>query len=435
MLSITTISGQRFDLYPNETIEVNMGGISLLNLADRTVSYTNSFKLPRTANNEAIFAFASHPTRNNRPSINVVITKGLFQKSATLKVKEFTGDYNCEVVYDNGVLDLLSSTTIDTLFDDGKTWETYATNISELQQVYASNDADTQFESFRPVTYTYSDSGSLLFNLLNLFSTKYNITFNGTLFDDTDFNALFMILPYLSRTYTYVQISGGYYQINVTQHKTTVPNLISVSTLLKAISQLFMCDVKINGRTITINKVTFPSGINIETLSFKKTIYSGYLNQNNIVYELKDSSVSPLFGSDTFIADGVGNKDVLKLGISVPLAYGTSPKLYDTSSVQDLQIYKAVGGSYPFIFNGTTYNIYSYNAAILTMSGYYSTILNPIFANPVILSATGYIDPLTADTIMNDRVIKSVKLGGRYWVDDMKYNLTTGNSVLKLIKI
>jgi hypothetical protein len=69
------------------------------------------------------------------------------------------------------------------------------------------------------------------------------------------------------------------------------------------------------------------------------------------------------------------------------------------------------------------------------MSGYYSTVLNPIFANPVILSATGYIDPLTSDTIMNDRVIKSVKLGGRYWVDDMKYNLTNGNSVLKLIKL
>jgi hypothetical protein len=303
--------------------------------------------------------------------------------------------------------------------------------------VYAGLDADIQFESFRPVTYNYSDSASLLSTILDLFSTKYNVIFNGTLFNDNDFGYLFMILPYLNRTYTGVKDpNNNYYHITVTQHKTTVPNLISVSTLLKAISQLFMCDVKINGRTITINKVTFTSGVNIETLSFKKTIYSGYLNQNNIVYDLKDSSVSPLFGADTFIADGVGNKDVLKLGISVPLAYGTNPKLYDTASIQDLQIYKAVGGEYPFIFNGTTYtDISDYNAAILTMSGYYSTVLNPIFSNPVILSATGYIDPLTADTIMNDRVIKSVKLGGRYWVDDMKYNLTTGNSVLKLIKL
>ena len=87
--------GRRFDVYPNETIEVNMGGISLLKLADRTVSYTNSFKLPRTPNNEQIFEFASQPTRNNRPSIEVVITKGLFQKTAK-KVgrKSYTSGYS-----------------------------------------------------------------------------------------------------------------------------------------------------------------------------------------------------------------------------------------------------------------------------------------------------------------------------------------------------
>jgi hypothetical protein len=413
-----------------------MGGISLLNLSDRTVSYTNSFKLPRTPNNDAILAFASQPTRNNRPTLDVIITKGLFQKSATLKVKEFIGDYNCEVVYDNGVLDLLSSTTIDMLFEDGITWDTDVADTGNIQQMYALTDANTKFESFRPVTYTYSDSASRLSTILDLFASKYNITFNGTLFNDNDFGYLFMILPYLYRTYQSVKKDEVYYTVTVIQNKTTVPNLISVSTLLKAISQLFMCDVKIDGRTITINKVEFTSGVNIETLSFTKTLYSGYLNQNNIVYDLKDSSISPLFGSDTFIADGVGNKDVLKLGISVPLAYGTSPKLYDTASIQDLQIYKAVGGEYPFIFNGTTYtDISDYNAAVLTMTGYYSNVLNPIFSNPVILSTTGYIDPLTADTIMNDRVIKSVKLGGRYWVDDMKYNLTTGNSVLKLIKL
>ena len=87
------------------------------------------------------------------------------------------------------------------------------------------------------------------------------------------------------------------------------------------------------------------------------------------------------------------------------------------------------------MFSQTFTNVSVKRAAILSLSGFYSNILNPIFANPVIIEASRYIDPITADTIMNNRVITSVQLGGRYWVDQFAYNLTTGQSKLTLIKL
>ena len=46
-------NGNKLDVSQEETIEINMGGISLLNLQQRTYTHTNSFSLPRTPNNEA----------------------------------------------------------------------------------------------------------------------------------------------------------------------------------------------------------------------------------------------------------------------------------------------------------------------------------------------------------------------------------------------
>jgi hypothetical protein len=69
------------------------------------------------------------------------------------------------------------------------------------------------------------------------------------------------------------------------------------------------------------------------------------------------------------------------------------------------------------------------------MSGVYSTVLNSIFANPVIIEAAKWFDPLTANSVMTQRIIISVQLGGRYLVDTMAYDLQSGNSKMKLIKL
>ena len=42
-IKITNQNGDVFDTSPNVNIELNMGGVSLLNLSEKTVSYTNAF--------------------------------------------------------------------------------------------------------------------------------------------------------------------------------------------------------------------------------------------------------------------------------------------------------------------------------------------------------------------------------------------------------
>ena len=76
-----------------------------------------------------------------------------------------------------------------------------------------------------------------------------------------------------------------------------------------------------------------------------------------------------------------------------------------------------------------------YDMAMVTLSGVYSTILNPILTQPIILEVTCILNSLTANDIINTRVIKSLQLGGRYWVDSMAHDLTTGNTKMKLIKL
>jgi len=445
-IDIRTLDGQRFDVYPNETIEVNMGGISLLNLADRTVSYTNSFKLPRTPNNEAIFQFASQPTRNDRPSIEVIISKGLFQKNATLKVKEFDGDYKCEVVYDS-----------DILIEKLKNTNFYSLPLETIIHVFPPDPTDKEILNkfcertqtnryFTPVTYNHrvGDAGGggnsnaiTVGSLISIIETNLSISFIGDMLSDSFFMNSFIFNKYVYLELNYLNIEQVY--------STSSFDVISISEIFKALSQIFCFDFIISGSTIELKSVInlIPlSGETIETLTNGgKHFSSGYAKENFIKYTIADKLVNENFGSDTILADGINNKTIIQLSSVIPPYFAGTYFGYDMT---DKDVYKKIcimgGGvatlntmrnsSIPY-----TANITSVVAAPVDMAGFYSSILNPIFANPVILSADGYIDPLTADTIMNNRVISSVKLGGRYWVDEMKYNLTTGKSVLKLIKL
>ena len=86
-IKITHRNGALFDTSPNVNIELNMGGVSLLNLSEKTVSYTNSFALPRTPNNDRLFGYSGFKDSKNRPKIKIFIQKGLFFKSALMTIK------------------------------------------------------------------------------------------------------------------------------------------------------------------------------------------------------------------------------------------------------------------------------------------------------------------------------------------------------------
>lgn len=427
-INITTLDGTRLDVYPTATIEVNMGGISLLNLQDRTATYTNSFKLPRTKTNEAVFGFASQPTRNNRPSIDVIITKGLFQRQAVLKVIAFDKDYDCSIKYSDA-FSKLSEYKYDILF-----------NIKTIQSIgvgfMVNTICSTGFNglfylvtSGKEIPSTPDGSASLYVHiktLLDRICIANNLTLSGTLLTNVDFLNVYVNIPnfYLIQIGNSTSTNGW---INPTFAKTA-------ADLIKKICILFFADFKSDGSTIYLNELDLtPNGVNIEGFNFTKKTYSGLKKINRVKYEV-DSGIIDLTGlKDEVVADGMGDGDLATTGLYVPKtdSLGFYGKADDSKTV--FMSSEPLTGIVKFL--GVDYNVNGKKAAPLSISGFYSSILNPIFANPVILEATRNIDPITADTIMTQRIINSVQLGGRYWVDEMAYNLTTGQSKLKLIKL
>jgi hypothetical protein len=447
MVEIRTTSGVRLDVNPTVTIEVNMGGISLLSLADRTATYTNSFSLPRTPTNESVFAFASQPTRNNRPVIDVIITKGLFQRQAVLKAIEFENNYKCSVSYDDYAINALKEFNFFELPELNKKvyTKTGFFNPTEITTELCRKKNDgTIFNAlsngWRAETISSITTTSVILRL----QTLLGLTFEGSILSDSDFlNLAFLINSY--------QLSIGY--DSGTNTSFVYQNLIygadkykkvSVSDILKLLSHLFLFDIKYINNIVKFTKLSeiiSDSGISIEGFNFSKKI-SGYYNfkYGYIKYDILDKTLDSfeLLSSDKITGIGESDIDLIKLNSIVPRYYSGTYAGYDLEDNEllgKISSYSLINGTRGVDFDGTRYSVNSQLTAPLALSGFYSNILNPIFSNPVILEATRYIDSLTADNIMNTRIINSVQLGGRYWVDQMAYNLSTGQSKLTLIKL
>ena len=151
-ISIYTTDGVRLDVLPEATIEVNMGGISLLDLSSRTATYTNSFSLPRTPINESVFEFASQPTRNNRPVINVLITKGLFQRNAVLKVLEFGSESKSSVSYDIGFISDSKNVSVNIIPNMGTISLPYDTREEVLAVLFDDDAIDLDYFTLKTNT-------------------------------------------------------------------------------------------------------------------------------------------------------------------------------------------------------------------------------------------------------------------------------------------
>lgn len=436
-IEIRTISGVRLDVFPSTTIEVNMGGLSLLNLQDRTATYTNSFTLPRTKVNEAVFEFASQPTRSNRPSINVMVSKGLFQRQAVLKVLSFDKEYKCSVSYGNG-FEKLKDYDYEIEFDNSiLATSTTETNFVQTISQNGYSGIYAMLCKLGTIPTSTELTNSLFFKVSNLFgrmTTKYGSTFSGDLLADADFQKMFVNIPrlYIKRT----GINHYTFESLFTENR---ERKVRATDLIRAIAYLFFADIIVSGNNIELKKInTSAQGIALEGFSSVLKIFnSGFAETNIIKYDISKEVLNTAGFSDSFLADGVGQRDVLIVPSYIPRAEGL---LYDYVGDADInnKISLMAGQVIPtqvVSFNGSTYTVTINRAAALTMSGFYSSILNPIFANPVILEAEKNFDPLTADNIMNTRIINSVQLGGRYWVDSFAYNLTTGNSKMKLIKL
>ena len=153
-IKITNQNGDVFDTSPNVNIELNMGGVSLLNLSEKTVSYTNAFTLPRTPNNDRLLDYSGFKDSKNKPKIKIFIQKGLFFKGALMTVKSVTDSaYSCSISYDEN--DIITALSNSYPHDIRKSEDFYPFDAhSEIGYIYDLNaDGISETVAFRYFIY------------------------------------------------------------------------------------------------------------------------------------------------------------------------------------------------------------------------------------------------------------------------------------------
>jgi len=443
---IVQSTGIRLDVLPDTTVEMNMGGISLLNLQDRTATYTNSFKLPRTPTNEQQFGFASSPTRSNKVSLAVTISKGLFSRSAILKVDSFDTDYSCTVSFGD-CLELVTGQHYEYLYQHIP----IMSNVDEVTFVRGIRDVTSGL----PVFFLHTSQDTMpiatsktrnlfvpISDMIDAIETATGITIGGTILTEADYLSSFLCLPNF-----WVTRSGTVGHYTYTLDGTDSGNLIT--DLLKEIALIFFCDVEFTPTSININKATLTgTPTEADGFTFTKSTVSGLAESNIIMYDVAKTILNKYWGADTITADGTGLKEVVKLKTYMPASLGGvlwNPIILGTDSDATNKIIIGTKQLVPddtfIMYNGvshdSTYGVDedNYSFQMYDLSGYYSTLLDPIFLAPVLLDATCYLDPIQAENIMTSRLILSRQLQGLYWVDSMAYDLTSGRVKMKLIKL
>jgi hypothetical protein len=453
-------TGEVIDTSPGETVEVNMGGMSLLKLGERQTTFTNSFKIPRTPNNERIFLAKSNLQRRGAASVKVVLSAGNFEKVGTLTVTAFNDAYSASFSYDDGAiealknLNFLSLTPGDDYSDNvvissvsGYNLGTFATALyAHTTSYFPVIVYDHKVSTFSGSHLTNSTAITIR-TFLSYVTARTGIIFSGDMLLDLFFmDRAVVINPGIGFTYTgfddFAQGSVG---------AGRVQKAISCADVLRELAKIFLFDIFPDGMEIKLETLDFSSvGVICETLTADQELLSGYAAKNSIVYEIVDkkNEYGEYFGSDTFTADGVGESQALKINSTIPTylihpepaysGYNTDEKeSFGKLVIMALEAAKTTNMIKLFWTDNVlrSASVLSYKVAPIDMAGFYSTKLTPLFTETKILNASGWIDPFTAAKIMDERVIFSQNLCGRYFVDSFAYNYITGNSKLKLIKL
>ena len=482
-IKITHRNGTEFDTSPNVNIELNMGGVSLLNLSEKTVSYTNSFTLPRTPHNDRLFGYSGFKDSKNRPKIKIFIQKGLFFKGALMTVKSVTDSgYSCSISYDESDIitslsnsspyELYASQYFPPFYDGGAYIYNLTTDGLSLdeafeQVIYGAAQKlaivdDLPEAGARPffTIFTnkaiicnegqvggtnYTDNGNVfsgVWHLLHCICKFWGLKLTGSVIDDPLFQRLMIRQP---------KVKYYVYGVNCYAAPDTDANTAVKTTnkdVLNAILKMFFAEFSIENGEFRIDKLSDRfarsyEGVRIEGFTFEKDMTSGYSsNKNYITYKAKDEA-DKYHASDYFEGEGrTGVTDVVTINSIIPdtdsVGYVTTPEAIandlmiaiDDASVGTLQ------GQLSWNYGVSLSNIATIKkAAILDIAPVYSSFMSDIFKDPIILDVTGYMDILTMDEVMKKRVIYSVGLGGQFWVETLAYSLVSGNCKMKLIKI
>ena len=164
-IDIRTIDGIKVDMFAGETVEVAMGGFSLLDLSLRSANYTTSFKLPRTPTNESILEFASETTRYNRPNVAVYVRFGTSDLMGLLKVVSFGKVYSVTIAFTGFIKEMAGYTLNDIVGDIVNPIYTSTVSLQDITNQLVSGATYTMFHHYSPDEFPIIESrGIFTFN-------------------------------------------------------------------------------------------------------------------------------------------------------------------------------------------------------------------------------------------------------------------------------
>ena len=436
-IEIRTIDGKKIDMLAGVTIEMVMGGFSLLDLSLRSANYTTSFELPRTPTNQNIFEFASETSRYNRPDVPVFARFGTRDVYGYLKVLSFGNTYSVTLKFAD-FTNAMSGFKLNDIVSDIVN-PIFTSNISYQDAISKMADSDkyTFFHSYSAETEPILPNMGIFINqgeIINMICVKAGYT---SLFDvNVDLSKKFLFCR--DWYYEIVGAGVGVYNVNIVYSVEKQDKSISVLLKQLCLANGLFFAVNEMGKTVTFSKietVLSSEPVKIETLQLKeKQLYTGHGSKNTIKYSVGDGITSTTKYA-MFTADGKTSTELLQLEILIPSKIGN---VYNLTDVTDLVVASR---------EGTKYNLtYNYNGLgnYLTINTEYLTIPNlapvysfmqSVFANTFVISAEGYINSLQIESVISNRAISSIALGGTYFVETLNYNINTGNSVLTLIKL
>ena len=203
-MNVITVSGKTLDLYEDAIVNLNIQINDISDLSTRNSTYSNSFSIPKTSNNQEIFEFVGvygNTSRLPYQKINCkytqngipLITNGYLQITNV-------GPKDYKVVMYDGIIDL-SEALKDKKLSDLALLEGYNHTLSEAvytasftattEYVYAFADYGVEPPS-DSVTYPieYQVPSLFVHNIFNDILTEAGFTFEGEIFNDADYLSL-----------------------------------------------------------------------------------------------------------------------------------------------------------------------------------------------------------------------------------------------------
>ena len=197
-------------------------------------------------------------------------------------------------------------------------------------------------------------------------------------------------------------------------------------------------------RTFATILANEPYVIEQEILEWQKSTSTGLGLVNNITFKNNGKAFASLSGN------GEGSKELFKSLVSYPArqVFPTSPinealtgfNLSDCTDVIFLSKYDSVYSNkyYEFI-TGSGQDTYecvltiNYQELLVARATNYD-IIGQALRYPIIFDITVWLSNYDFEQVSQKRMVRSVVLGGDFFVEKMAYNVNKGNAVLTLIK-